>query len=172
MNELLIPEEGEYNPYYETYINWVKGKDLFKILLSQIEEVRNFFEKMGEEKSKLAYAEGKWSAKEVLGHITDTDRVMAYRALSIARGEQASLPGFDQDAYVQTALFNEVPLVRLLEEFEMTRYALVSMLRNIPESTYANLGVANNVPVTVRALINIIAGHTIHHMNILRERYV
>lgn len=172
MNELLIPEEGEYNPYYETYINWVKGKDLIKILLSQIEEVRNFFEKMGEEKSKLAYAEGKWSAKEVLGHITDTDRVMAYRALSIARGEQASLPGFDQDAYVQTALFDEVPLVRLLEEFEMTRYALVSMLRNIPESTYANLGVANNVPVTVRALINIIAGHTIHHMNILRERYV
>lgn len=172
MNELLIPQEGEYNPYYETYFNWVKGKDLFKILLSQIEEVRNFFEKMGEEKSMLAYAEGKWSAKEVLGHITDTDRVMAYRALSIARGEQASLPGFDQDAYVQTALFNEVPLVRLLEEFEMTRYALVSMLRNIPESTYANLGVANNVPVTVRALINIIAGHTIHHMNILRERYV
>lgn len=172
MNELLIPQEGEYNPYYETYINWVKGKDLIKILLSQIEEVRNFFEKMGEEKSKLAYAEGKWSAKEVLGHITDTDRVMAYRALSIARGEQASLPGFDQDAYVQTALFDEVPLVRLLEEFEMTRYALVSMLRNIPESTYANLGVANNVPVTVRALINIIAGHTIHHMNILRERYV
>ncbi|MFC0261169.1 DinB family protein [Fontibacter flavus] len=172
MNELLIPQEGEYNPYYETYINWVKGKDLPKILLSQIEEVRIFFEKMGEEKSKLAYAEGKWSAKEVLGHITDTDRVMAYRALSIARGEQASLPGFDQDAYVQKALFNEVPLVRLLEEFEMTRYALVSMLRNIPESTYVNFGVANNVPVTVRALFNIIAGHTIHHMNILSERYV
>lgn len=172
MNELLIPQEGEYNPYYETYINWVKGKDLPKILLSQIEEVRNFFEKMGEERSKLAYAEGKWSAKEVLGHITDTDRIMAYRALSIARGEQASLPGYDQDTYVQTGFFNEIPLDKLLEEFEMSRYALVSMLNNLPHSTLANKGVANNVPVTVRALINIIAGHTIHHLNILRERYV
>lgn len=172
MNELLIPQEGEYNPYYESYINWVKGKDLPKILLSQIEEVRTFFEKMGEEKSKLAYAEGKWTAKEVLGHVSDTDRVMAYRALSIARGEQASLPGFDQDAYVLTGKFNEVPLNRLLEEFEMTRYALVAMVKNLPETSYAGKGLANNAPVSVRALINIIAGHTIHHVNILKERYV
>jgi hypothetical protein len=172
MNEQMIPREGEYGAYYEGYISYVKGQDIPAMLLSQIGEVRNFFEKLGESKSNLAYAEGKWSAKEVLGHMTDTDRIMACRALCIARGEKHSLPGFDQDAYVLEGNFNDVSLVQLLEEFEMSRYALASMFKNIPISAYSNLGTANHNPASVRALLHIIAGHTEHHLHVLKEKYL
>jgi hypothetical protein len=172
MNEQMIPREGEYGAYYEGYISNVKGQDIMALLLSQIEEVRNLFEKLGESKSNLAYAEGKWSAKEVLGHMTDTDRIMACRALCIARGEKHSLPGFDQDAYVLEGKFNEVPLMRLLEEFEMSRYALASMFKNIPASSYSHTGLANNNPASVRALLHIIAGHTVHHLQVLKDKYL
>ena len=171
MNEILTPQEGEYGKFYEGYIFWVKRKDIHKLMLLQIEEVRMLFEKMGEEKSKLAYAPGKWTAKEVLGHITDTDRMMCFRALCFARGEKAALPGFDQDQYVQTAGFNDIPLVRLLEDFEMSRYAITSMLKSLPLESLKNIGIANEYEVSVRALFNIIPGHTQHHLNILRERY-
>lgn len=172
MNELLMPQVGEYGAYYENYISWVKGKDIPEVLISQIQEIRNIYDHLGDRRSHLSYAEEKWSAKEVLGHITDTDRIMAYRALAIARGEQASLPGYDQDNYVITGKFNDIPLGRLLEEFELSRFALVSMMKNIPESCYVNLGTANNTSVSVRAIFHIIAGHTIHHLNILKERYL
>ncbi|RPA69615.1 DinB family protein [Cyclobacteriaceae bacterium YHN15] len=172
MNEQLIPKEGEYGAYYEGYISYVKGLDIPVLLLSQIEEVRNIFEKLGELKSNLPYAEGKWSAKELLGHLTDTDRIMAYRALCIARGEQLSLPGFDQDSYVVQGKFNDVPLMQLLEEFEMSRYALVSLLKNLSETVYSNTGLANNNPASVRALFHIIAGHTVHHLQVLKEKYL
>ena len=115
MNEMLTPQEGEFAPFYSGYVAWVKGKDIPKVLLSQIEEVRFLFEKMGEEKSLKAYAPGKWTPKEVLGHIIDTDRIMCFRALCFARGEKSELPGFDQDAYVSNAHFNNIPLPKLLE---------------------------------------------------------
>lgn len=172
MNEQLIPKEGEYGAYYEAYISRVKGQEIFALLLSQVNEVKNVFEKLGEPKSNLAYAEGKWSAKEVLGHIIDTDRIMAYRALCVARGEQQSLPGFDQDSYVVLGKFNDIPLEKLLEEFELSRIALASMFKNIPLADYSNVGLANNYPVSVRALIHIILGHAAHHLNVLEEKYL
>ncbi|TVP49315.1 MAG: DinB family protein [Mongoliibacter sp.] len=172
MNENMLPKEGEFAPYYKKYIDQVKKEDIFKLLLGQIEELRQFYEKMGEERSNIPYAEGKWSAKEVLGHVTDTDRVMAYRAMCIARGEAQLLPGFDQDDYVLKGKFNNIDLTRLVEEFEMNRYALVSMFKNFPEEAFPLLGNANNSTVSVRGLMYIIAGHTIHHLNILRERYL
>lgn len=171
MSENMIPLEGEFAPYYKKYIDQVVGEDILKVLMGQIEDIRTFYEKMGDEKSNEAYAPGKWTAKEVLGHMTDTDRVMAYRAMCISRGEKQSLPGFDQDEYVIQGSFNDIPLARLLEEFEMTRYAIVAMFKNFPEQTYTSFGNANNTAVSVRGLIYIIAGHTIHHMNILKEKY-
>lgn len=172
MNEILIPQEGEYGQFYEGYISWVKGKDIQKLLLSQIEEIRGIYEKMGEEKSNHAYAVGKWTAKELLGHITDTDRLMSFRALCFARGEKAALPGFDQDEYVKTANFNSISLTRLLEDFEMSRYAITSLLNSLPVESLKNTGIANETVVSVRALFNIIPGHTQHHLNILREKYL
>ncbi|WP_373494543.1 DinB family protein [Aquiflexum sp.] len=172
MNEILIPQEGEYGHFYEGYISWVKGKDIPKLLLSQIEEIRGLYEKMGEEKSNISYAPGKWTAKEVLGHITDTDRIMCFRALCFARGEKAALPGFDQDKYVASAHFNDMPLIRLLEDFEMSRYVITSLLKSLPVDSLKKTGVANENDVSVRALFNIIPGHTQHHLYILKERYL
>jgi hypothetical protein len=119
----------------------------------------------------MAYAPGKWTAKEVLSHIIDTDRVMTFRAMCFARGEKATLPGFDQDLYVANAAANKVPLVNLLEDFEMSRYAMVSMMKTLPEEAFARFGKANGHHVSVRSLFHIMAGHTLHHLSILRERY-
>jgi hypothetical protein len=171
MNEILTPQEGEFAPFYSGYVAWVKGKDIPKLLLSQIEEVRFLFEKMGEEKSLKAYAMGKWTPKEVLGHIIDTDRIMCFRALCFARGEKSELPGFDQDTYVSNAHFNNIPLPKLLEDFEMSRYSLTSLLQSLPVDSLTNIGIANGAYVSVRALFNIIPGHTQHHLNILKEKY-
>lgn len=172
MNELLVPHEGEYESYYTGYVNWVIGKDIPSLLSEQVDEIRKFYEQMGEEKSLLAYETGKWTGKEVLGHIIDTDRIMTFRALCFARGEKAALPGFDQDQYVVNADFNNIPLSALLEEFEFSRKALVSLVKNLPESSYANIGNANGFRVSVRALIHIIAGHAQHHINVLKQKYV
>ncbi len=171
MNESIKPKEGEYAPYYGKYINKIINEDISKLLLNQVEEVRRFYEAMGEEKSLNTYADGKWTAKEVLNHITDTDRVMTFRALCFARGEKAALPGFDQDVYVLNSAANEVPLVNLLEDFEMSRYALVSLLKTLPEESYTRMGNASGHDVSVRALFYIMAGHVMHHLEILKERY-
>lgn len=172
MNESLVPHEGEYESYYTGYVNWVKGKNIPALLLEQVEEIREFYEQMGEEKSLLAYEPGKWTGKEVLGHIIDTDRIMTFRALCFARGEKAALPGFDQDQYVVNADFNKIPLSALLDDFELSRKALVSLVKNLPESSYSNIGNANGFRVSVRALIHIIAGHAQHHINVLKQKYV
>lgn len=171
MNENFIPKQGEYAPYYEKYIEKVKGQDLHKLLLNQIEEVRRYFEPKGNKNSEEAYSPGKWTAKEVLSHIIDTDRVMTFRAMCFARGEKATLPGFDQDLYVANSFANNIPLVNLLEDFEMSRYAMVSMIKTLPEEAFARSGNANGYDVSVRAIFHIIAGHTLHHLSILRERY-
>lgn len=171
MNEILTPQEGEFAPFYSGYIAWVQGKDISKILLSQIEEVRVLFEKMGEENSQKAYAPGKWTPKEVLGHMIDTDRMMCFRALCFARGEKSELPGFDQDVYVSNAHFNNITLAKLLEDFEMSRYSLTSLLQSLPIDSLTNMGIANGAKVSVRALFNIIPGHTQHHLNVLKEKY-
>lgn len=172
MNELLEPQAGEYGEYYESYISFVRGKNINKVLDQQIQEVKLLFQQIGDKRSNLSYAEGKWTAKEVLGHMMDTDRVMAYRALCIARGDTTSFPGYDQDAYVENGHFNQLSLEDLLEEFEVSRKAILSLLRNTSPSTHRNLGTANNVNVSVRGLFYIIAGHTVHHLNIIKERYL
>jgi len=172
MSVLSAPQSGEYNPYYEDYIALVRDRDINQVLFSQMEEVRAAFELLGETGSQKAYAEGKWTGKELLGHITDTDRIMAYRALCIARGETVPLPGYDENAYAKSGEFNQVMLVDLLEEFESSRRALLVLLKNLPPSSYTLIGNANNSPVSVRALFYMIAGHTLHHLNVLKDRYL
>lgn len=171
MNEILMPKEGEYAPYYATYISWLEGQDILERMIAQIEEIKHHFGAFGEEKSLLAYAEGKWTPKELLGHIIDTDRIMAFRSLCIARGEQAHLPGYDQDLYVKEGQFNQVPLKVLLDDFEFSRRSIVSLIKILPESALLRKGVANNVEVSARALFAIIPGHAEHHLQILKSRY-
>jgi hypothetical protein len=171
MNEIVEIEKGEYAPYYEGYVQLVMGLPLMKVLEKQVSGMKDVFEKLGE-KSQESYAPGKWTAKEVLGHIIDTDRIMAMRALCFARGEQNSLPGFDQDAYITMASFNEVPLDLLLKDYELNRHALLSFIRTLPVEAWQRVGVANHFEFSVRALLAIIAGHSAHHLNILKERYL
>ncbi|WP_194777733.1 DinB family protein [Pararhodonellum marinum] len=171
MISLIPPDKLEYPPYFEKYISRVIDKSLEGFMLNQVEKVKSYFKGMDEEKALFPYGQGKWTPKEVLGHVVDTERIMAYRILCIARGEEQPLPGFDQDAYVNQAGFNQISLSKLLEDFEMSRYGLMSLLSTLPENASERIGIANGKPVSVRALVFIIAGHCEHHLDILRTRY-
>lgn len=172
MNEFIKPQESEYVAFYKGYIAAVAEKDIMGLYLSQIEVVKEIFGQLGEEKSMLAYAPGKWTGKEVLGHMIDTDRIFAYRALCIARGEKGPLPGFDQDQYLEAAHFNEQTLDQLVRDFELSRNAVTSMVRSLDPKLYTQMGNANGNPVSLRAMLTMIPGHAHHHLRILRERYL
>ena len=171
MNTFSLPSKGEYPPYYETYISKL-GDHSFSILLqSQTQELKTFFASKTEEWTNMPYAPGKWTPKEVLGHLTDTERIMTFRALCIARGEKKSLPGFDQDPYVVQGQFNAVLLDDLLTDFETQRKALLSLVRTIPAASFLEIGNANGNPMTTRALLWIIPGHFMHHFQVLQQHY-
>jgi hypothetical protein len=120
----------------------------------------------------LRYAPDKWSLKEVLGHINDTERIMAYRALRIARGDATPLAGFEQDDYVRNGPFSDRSLADLIEDYIAVRRATITLFRNLDEAAFARRGVANKNDVTVRALAYIIAGHELHHRRIIEEKYL
>lgn len=172
MNDLIKPTVGEYTGFNSAYVSGVLHEDFLGLYLSQIDDVKEIYGQLGEEKSNLAYAPGKWTGKEVLGHIIDTDRILGYRALCIARGEKVSLPGFDQDQYMEGANFNRLPLSQLIRDFELSRLSLDSMAKTFDPASYAVIGAANGFPVSLRALLCIIPGHALHHFKILRERYL
>jgi hypothetical protein len=167
----MRPNKSDYAPYYEGYINLVKGDDIHKILTGQSIETQGVLNSFSETLGNYAYAEGKWTVKEVVGHLIDTERVMAYRAMCIARGEKQSLPGFDQDTYVKTGNFNKRELFDLNYEFRLLRELNLLLSKGFDEEILQRRGVANNNEVTVLGLLYIIAGHEKHHMNILQERY-
>ena len=167
----MRPNKNDYAPYYEGYINLVKGDDIHKILTAQSIETQGVLNSFSETLGNYAYAEGKWTVKEVVGHLIDTERVMAYRAMCIARGEKQLLPGFDQDAYVKTGNFNKRELFDLNYEFRLLRELNLLLSKGFDEEILQRRGVANNNEVTVLGLLYIIAGHEKHHMNILQERY-
>ena len=167
----MRPNKNDYAPYYEGYINLVKGDDIHKILTAQSIETQGVLNSFSETLGNYAYAEGKWTVKEVVGHLIDTERVMAYRAMCIARGEKQSLPGFDQDTYVKTGNFNKRELFDLNYEFRLLRELNLLLSKGFDEEILQRRGIANNNEVTVLGLLYIIAGHEKHHMNILQERY-
>ncbi|MGY6521081.1 MAG: DinB family protein [Mongoliitalea sp.] len=171
MNASMMPSTGEYHPYYQSYLEKIRERDIHALILDQIEEVRSIFKREDESWAETAYAAGKWTPKEVLAHITDTDRVMAFRAFCFARGEEASLPGFDQDIYIANGQFNQFSVESLLEDFTANRKAIAALLHTITKEQLLFTGTANENKVSVRALIAIIPGHAAHHLSILQERY-
>ncbi|HYL74941.1 MAG TPA: DinB family protein [Bryobacteraceae bacterium] len=166
------PEASEYLPYYHKYISMVKGDDLIPALETQIGETLPTLRGISEEKSLHRYAPGKWSIKEVLGHLTDGERVFSYRAMRFARNDQQALLGFEQDDYVAAAGSDARPWSDLIAEFEHVRRASILLFRGFPPEAGTRSGTASNASVSVRALGYIIAGHELHHMAILRERYL
>jgi len=171
MKTILPPKKGEYAPYFETYLSLVPSKDLADMIVEQINELKAFVNSMPAGWDSKSYQEGKWTPKEVIGHLIDTDRIMTFRALCFARGEKAPLPGFDQDPYVKHAKFGDVSMENLLEDFEAQRKAILSMMRTLPEQSLDEVGKASGNPATPRALLWIIPGHFIYHLAILKERY-
>jgi hypothetical protein len=142
------------------------------VLRSEIDDLDVLLNRVPAEKEAWAYAEGKWTIREVVGHLIDGERVFGYRALCIARGETQNLPGFEQDDYLRTSPYNHIELEDLLSELRLVRLSNIAMFRNLDEEAWNRVGIANNSEVTVRALAFIMAGHLRHHMNVLRERYL
>ncbi|MBU3679328.1 MAG: DinB family protein [Candidatus Kapabacteria bacterium] len=167
----MKPHTNEYPAYYAKYIDALGEVDLTSILISQIDEIKTL-SSLTDERALYRYAEGKWSIKEVLGHLIDCERVFAFRAMSIARGEQQPLPGFDENAYVANTSFDAQPVSHLIEELISVRHATITLLRSLTPDEQLRSGTANGKPITVRALFWIIAGHVKHHAEILRTRYL
>ena len=168
---LVRPEPAEYAPFYETYVSMVPGRRCDAQLESQRLQTAQLFAASTERDGNFRYAPGKWTIKEVVGHLSDSERVFAYRAMRIARGDQTPLPGFEQDDYVKNGNFGEQSLADLVAEYGAVRAATLALLRSFNAEAGARRGTASNNPVTVRALAFIIAGHELHHREILKERY-
>ena len=165
------PQPDEYAPYYGRYISRVQGEDILSVLDQQRRQTMMLLSCRDEEEGNFRYAPEKWSAKEVLGHLCDSERIFAYRALRIARADATPLAGFEQDDYVRNGPFAHRPLADLVEEFIAVRRATISLLRNLDHAAWMRRGIANQHEVSVRALAYIIAGHELHHRGILEEKY-
>jgi hypothetical protein len=166
------PEKDEYNEYYETYISLVPETEIVPLLENQIAEVQNLCAAIPEEKASLAYAEGKWTIKEVIGHLADAEKIFSYRAFRIARADQTPIEGFEQDGYIEHSRFNERTLADLTEEFFRLREANNYFFRNLNDEAWRRVGTANNNEISVRALAYITVGHVRHHLNVLKTRYL
>ncbi len=166
------PERAEAAAYYETYIDRVPDGEILGILEAQLEEVLALCRSIPEEKSLHRYAPGKWSLRETLSHISDTERVFAFRAFWFARAYATPLPDFDQDIAARAARADELPWARHVDEFRHVRHATISLFGNLPAEAWMRKGVASGNPFTVRALACIAAGHVAHHLAIVKERYL
>jgi len=165
------PEAGEYAPYYERYISLIAGTDILGTLDAQRRQMMLLLSGRDERDGDFRYAPDKWSAKEVLGHVCDTERVFAYRALRMARADETPLAGFEQDDYVKNGPFGRAPMAEIIEDYIAVRRATLTLLRNLEEAAWTRRGTASNNSVTVRALAYMIAGHEVHHRRILEEKY-
>jgi len=166
------PQPTEAAEYYFRYIDQVQGEDVLGTLESQLDEMLALLGGISEERSLHRYGPDKWSIREALNHVSDTERVFVFRALWFGRGFDAPLPGFDQNVAVPMARSDEVSWARHVEDFRAVRQATLTLFRSLPAEAWMRSGVASDNPVTVRALAYITAGHAAHHMAILRERYL
>lgn len=165
------PASDEYLSYYERYISLVPDGNLVELLAEQNRETVRLLSEVDDNRALYAYAPGKWTIKEVVGHLSDAERIFAHRALRFARSDGQPLPGFDENAYVPAGRFNERPIADLVDEFRAIRASTVHLFRYLNDEELARRGIANNNPISVRALAFVIAGHERHHAKLLRERY-
>ncbi|CAN5818783.1 DinB family protein [soil metagenome] len=166
------PEVDEYAPYFARYIARVETGDIVASLSRQGTDLSYFFTALSDETLCFRYAPGKWTIREVIGHLSDTERVMSYRLLCIARGDQSIFPGFDENSYVATGNFTQRSKDSLIAEFQVVRSATLALLESLDGFAWTRVGHANGALISVRALAWIIAGHADHHLEILRERYL
>lgn len=166
------PHQSEAGEYYWRYINCVTGDDPIIVMDSQLDEVAAIFGAISEERSLYAYSPGKWTIRQMLNHVTDTERAFAFRALWFARGFSAPLPSYDQEIAAQGAQANSVAWEDHLQEFADVRKATLSLFRNLPADAWTRTGIASDNRFSVRAMAYITAGHVNYHIGILRDRYL
>jgi hypothetical protein len=166
------PDPTEHAPYYGKYIDMVPDGGILSILQAQLDSSQAILRSTSEERADFAYAPGKWTLKEVVGHLSDTERIFGYRILRISRNDPTPIEGFEQDDYVRHGPFRNTTLAALAEEFAAVRRSSLALLGNLEEEAWLRRGVANNNEVSVRALAYMIAGHELHHVAILKEKYL
>ena len=169
---ISAPDRTEYAAYYSPYIDKVAGNDVLAVLEAQLGQTLPVLEHVSEERSLHRYAPDKWSIRQVMSHVNDTERLFAFRAFWFARGIEDPLPSFDQDAAVTIAGADERPWSSHDDEFKSIRAGTLTLFRNLPADAWMRRGVASGNPFTVRALAYICAGHVTHHVNVLQERYL
>ena len=166
------PEKNEYAEFYANYVSLVKETDVIAALQNQPEDLRKLLAGISEEKESYRYASGKWSVRELLGHIVDGERVFSYRALRISRGDETPLASFEENFYVANSSFSNVKIADTLEEFSLLRRSNVLLFKNLTGEMWEKTGTASEATVSVRALAYIMVGHVRHHANILKTRYL
>jgi uncharacterized damage-inducible protein DinB len=171
MNKVTRPAATDYASAFAGYIAEVTDEDVLAALATQSTETQKLLASLDESKALFRYAESKWSVKEVLGHMTDAERIMVYRALAIGRGETQPLPGFEENDYVRNASFDSWKLGDLAEQYALVRRSTLLLFRNLPDEAWDRRGNANGSEITPRALAWVVAGHELHHVKVLRERY-
>lgn len=172
MTEKRRPDATEYAPYYDRYVKLVETPDLLDALRHQIDESLGLLRGVSAESSLARYAPGKWSVREVVGHVIDSERIFGYRALCFGRGDETPLPGFEQDDYIPAARFDRRAWPHLLGEWEAVRRTTVQLFEGFDDEAWSRKGTASGNGMTVRALGYVIAGHERHHMGVLRSRYL
>lgn len=166
------PDKTEYPAHYQVYIDQTPDSDILRYLLDQLEEVKSFFENIPTQKLSYRYTEGKWSIIEILGHVIETERIFAYRALRFSKNDRTPLPSFDENEFMVNSVYDSVKLETLLEEFDLVRKANLIMFGNFTEQMWTLKGNASGNMMSVRAVPFILAGHLNHHLNVIRNRYL
>jgi len=166
------PQPTDYAAHYEKYVSLVPGTDILGVLEAQRMLTRQLLGARSEREGNFRYAPDKWTVKEVVGHLADSERIFAYRALRISRGDKTPIEGFEQDDYVKNGGFNDRTLADLAEEFAQVRSATLVLFHGLGGDAWQRRGIANKNEVTVRALAYIIAGHELHHRRVLEENYL
>lgn len=172
MTRIDRPEATEYDAFYETYVSKVPEGDVLELLATQRDDLAELLASIDDERALHRYAEGKWSIKQVAGHLADAERIFACRALCFARSESAALPGFDENEYVAAADFDRRPLRSLIAELGHLRGATIEFFEGLSPQALSRAGTASGVSFSVRSFAFIIAGHERHHLGVLRDRYL
>jgi len=170
--QIQRPSPSEYASFYAGYVSRVPEGDLLGILESQIGRVQTAFGSVPRDKEQFRYATDKWSIRELLSHVIDAERVMGFRAFCFSRGDENTLPSFSENDYVRNVSLEEVPLTKLIEEYELVRRGHVAFMTKLTADAWVRSGIANGNAVTVRALAYILAGHLEHHLGVLESKYL
>lgn len=169
---IIRPHSDEHAPYFKTYIDQVPEGDLLQLMEQVNRQTTDLLGSLTEQQVLHRYAEGKWSVKEIIQHLIDGERVFQYRALRFSRADQTELSGYDHDKYVLESKADYRPMNQLLDEFQAVRQASIALAKTMDNDMMLRSGTANNNPISVRALLYVIVGHELHHVGVIKERYL